>query len=134
MPDTADPVAAELAAIEDRRSTAAGDRGEPWEHLGAMVTVLEQDVPRLLAVAAVLLGGHRPYPLYQPASCCHEGPSECGHDPDHPSHFEADSGEWLCRDSPAGFACAEDGDDFPCDRYQRAHEALTGEKVPVGRS
>ena len=95
-----------------------------------MVTVLEQDVPRLLAVAAALLDGHKPEPLYIPADAC-------GHDGDHDSHFESGDGEMLCGDSQDGFACQwcrenlidQSEADWPCPVYVGAFEALTGEKV-----
>jgi hypothetical protein len=118
--DDADPVAAELDAIEARNEQA----GSP-----------SVDMRRLLALAGVLLGGHKSEPLYLPADAC-------GHDGDHDSHFESGSGEMLCGDSPAGFTCAwcrenlidESDADWPCPFYVAAFEALTGEKVTAGES
>jgi hypothetical protein len=115
MTETADPVAVELDAIEARNEQADSP---------------SVDMRRLLALASVLLDGHKPEPLYVPADAC-------GHDGDHGSHFESGDGEMLCGDSPAGFACAwckenlidESEADWPCPVYVGAFEALTGEQV-----
>lgn len=120
MPDSADPLAAELDAIEARNDQCAAPSA---------------DIRRLLALASVLLDGHKPEPLYLPADAC-------GHGGDHGSHFESGSGEMLCGDSPAGFDCAwcrenlidESEADWPCPFYVGAFEALTGEKVTAGES
>jgi hypothetical protein len=142
MPDTADPVAAELEAIRERWDKAGsvnlkeGVVPEPGPQPAWL-----PDVTRLLALVAALLDGHEPEPLYGPV---HDdaGRTVCGHDPDldWDCHFEADGGEWLCRESPAGFACRtcfdtlldDDSTSWPCQTWCTAYEALTGQKVPDG--
>lgn len=95
-----------------------------------------QDVARLLAAVDAVLEFHRPLRLYAnvDAASDDDGPCRlCGHDQEAGCHFEADTGDWLCRCAPQGAVCETCGpedatDSWPCAEYEAITTALTGEE------
>lgn len=139
-PDT-DSARRDLDGIRERWSKVAyvGLKPEVVPEPGHQAPWLP-DVDHLVKAVEAALRHHEPMPTYAPAEHS-DGSPACGHDADRASHFEADTGEMLCGESPGPPVCAwcednllDPGEaEWPCPVYADITAALAGKEAGDGQ-
>lgn len=135
MPDD-DTLTAEVAFLRFRHRKTALPTGEPVCDSDRHAWPCHAD--RALRAVEAALEFHRPLRLYASLDTAGDGDGPCrlcGHDQEAGCHFEADTGDWLCRCAPQGAVCETCGpedsaDGWPCAEYEAIAAALTGEDKP----